>query len=528
MSTLAALLALTPLLLDAPVAAPPDPQSIAGGQPVDSCGWPSVVLLRGNGYLCTGNLIHPEIVATAAHCITVMEPDTRVYFGDTANSAFDKVDVEYCMGSPDFVDNGDGTIPFSEVQNDWGFCKLAEPVTDVTPIPPLYGCEMDLLAPGTEIVRVGFGKETLATNQFFKRWVQTTIVSIPFTGANGWPTQLSEGGGGEGTCPGDSGGPAFIRVPVEAGGDGSWRMVAIQSTQPVEDANGDPIECGTEPNNTAVLAQGVEFIESHSGIDITPCFDVDGSWNPTFDCSGFPLEPGAGGGNWPNNCEPTQVGEFAGACGSPFDQLNPDLTAPQVAIIEPAATVDEPFTGEPLVVHVVADADDGTGWGVSHVELAIIDATTQDELARFSDDTPPFEWDPAFPQGEFWIRAHAFDNAGLEAHSDILDIRVGVEPPQGGSTTGAETGGPEQTTGDDSTASTSGTGGVGETSDAGSADTGGGTSGASASGTDAAGSADATEDGSDGCGCRAEQAPAGGVWLVLGLGLLLRRRDPTA
>ena len=196
------LLSVIPLLaMPAEQVPEPEPVHIAGGEDVNGCGWPSVVVMRGNGYLCTGNLIHPEIVATAAHCIEVMEPETEVEFGDTANTAHPKVEVEYCMSSPDFVSNGDGTIPFSEVQNDWGFCKLEEPVTDVEPIPAIFGCEVDLLVPGAEITRVGFGKTSLANTQFFKRFVEVEINEIPYTGQYGWPTQLSEGGGGQGTCP---------------------------------------------------------------------------------------------------------------------------------------------------------------------------------------------------------------------------------------------------------------------------------------------------------------------------------------
>ena len=38
---------------------------------------------------------------------------------------------EICVPLPTEVRNGDGTIAFDQVGNDWGFCKLAAPVTDV-------------------------------------------------------------------------------------------------------------------------------------------------------------------------------------------------------------------------------------------------------------------------------------------------------------------------------------------------------------------------------------------------------------
>lgn len=518
------LLVMVPALLvtitagDPPIAAVPDTKAIAGGETVATCGWPSVVVLRGNGYLCSGNLITPEIVATAAHCIEVMEPNTRVYFGDTANTAKEKVAVEYCLSSPDFVSNGDGTIPFAQVGNDWGFCKLAAPVTDVEPIPPIYGCELDLVQPGAEIVRVGFGKETLATNQFFKRWVETTIVSVPFLDANGWPKQLSEGGGGQGTCPGDSGGPSFIRVPAASGGDDSWRMVAIQSTQPIEDAQGNPIECGTEPNNTAVLSQGLGFIEMHSSVDVTPCFDIDGSWDPTFECAGFVQDPGLGGGNWTMGCHPGPLGDFSAACGEAFDQLYPDLTAPTVTIVEPPGPVDLPWPGDAVTISVLVDADDGDGWGVSHVELVILDASTRQELAVFDSDGEPHAWDPAFPQGTYLIKAIARDNAGLTAETPTRPIDIGVEPPASddGSSEGDDTGDDEGSSG-----------GVDDTSSS-SAEVGNDPGGTGGSG-DGSETTVATDSGDGGCSCRSSASGSGSAptWLVVVMLLVCcRRRQP--
>jgi MYXO-CTERM domain-containing protein len=431
-----------------------DPAAINGGETVEPCGWPSVVLLRGNGYLCTGNLIHPEIVATAAHCIAVMEPETEVEFGDTANTANAKVDVEYCTGSPDFIDTKDGTIPFDEVGNDWGFCKLVSPITDVEPIPVIYGCEMDLIQPGAEIVRVGFGRETLSTSQFFKRELVTQINEIAFTGANGWPTQLTEAGNGEGTCPGDSGGPSFIRVPAADGGEDAWRMVAIQSTQPLEDGEGNEIECGDAPNNTAVISQGVELIESESGIDVTPCFDTAGGWDPSFECQGFPIDPGAGGGTWAMGCEPGPLSGFSAACGVSFDVGNPDASAPVVTIVDPAGDQSLPWEGEAIAIHVIAEADDGpNGWGIASVDLVIL-AQDDSELGRFTDENEPWEWDPEFPQGSFRIRAIATDNAGLLANSQDVQIDIGVESEDtgdGGVDTTGEGGTTDEPADDDGT-----------------------------------------------------------------------------
>lgn len=495
----------------------PDPVPITGGDEVNVCGWPSVVHLSGDGYLCTGALVAPNIVVTAAHCIEVM-PNMLVRFGDTANSSQDLVPVDFCMGAPDFVSNGDGTIAFDQVQHDWGFCKLTADVPGVTPIPVAYGCEMDQVVEGADQVRVGFGRLNMSNTQFFKREVVTPINSIPFTDeATGWPTQLSEGGGGVGTCPGDSGGPSFISVPTEDGGE-AWRMVAIQSTQPVEDGEGNEIECGTEPNNTAVIAQGVPFIEDNSGVDITPCFDQDGNWDPSFDCQGFPIDPAAGGGSWAVGCEAGPLTGWVNSCGASFPEEVPDSEAPNVVLVEPEEDVVLPFEGEAVTVHVLADANDGDGWGMDYVQLVIMNADSMEVLATFDDLEEAYEWDPEFPTGVFLIQAIGYDNAGLVTETETRTIYVGVDPPGAGDDDDDDDGADETAGADDDGGDAGGTGGDagGTAGDDDDDDDGGDGTGLSG------GLARGGEDDS-GCSCRTDSSGPGAFGLLM-LGLLAIRR----
>ena len=510
---------LLPLVVGVGMTTPePDPVHIFGGAEVETCGWQSVVVLRGNGYLCSGNLIHPEIITTAAHCIEVMDPETEVEFGDTANTAQELAAVDYCMMNPDFVSNGDGTIPLSEVQQDYAFCKLAEPVTNVVPVPPIFGCEIDQVEVGAEIVRVGFGRGSVNNSQFFKREVQIPIQEIPYTDSNGWPSHIREGGGGQGTCPGDSGGPSFIRIPSQGGGPDTWRQLSIQSTSQYEDENGDPVECGTYPNNSAALPQAVAWIEEESGIDIAPCYDAFGNWDPTFECQMYPEDPADGEGNWAGggSCETGPLSGFVDSCGGSFDDLNPDGDAPAITIVDPPEDLYVEWEGSSVAVHILAEADDGDGWGMSNVTLVIYDYDTGDELGSFDDPEEAYEWEPDFPMGLFEIVAVGTDNAGHAAESNRVLIGIGVDPPAGettGGTGGGDTTGGEGDGGGDEGGGTTtgnddgGDDGAGETGDP----SGGGESGTPPQ-----------RGGDEGCGCR---TGGSGGWALLGLlGLLGWRR----
>jgi hypothetical protein len=255
-------------------------QPIFGGQNATACQWPTTVLLSG----CTGTLVHPLIVTTAAHCGTGHRMAT---FGETSGMAARRVPIEYCRV---FQTRGsDGT--------DFAFCKLRTPVTDVPIIPPLMGCEVDILKPGQKVVVAGFGDNNDNNGGFgTKRWVETTL-NRPDTGRG-----AQVGGMGKAPCFGDSGGPAFVKLP-----DGSWRSFGI-------DSSGTGDSCGAG-DIMAMIYKAVPWIEQQSGIDISPCHDADGTWNPGPNCHSFSLDPLATGRTWANGCAEPALSPPAATCG---------------------------------------------------------------------------------------------------------------------------------------------------------------------------------------------------------------------
>ena len=64
-ASIPALAGASPVTVESP--AEVDVPEVYNGVPVEECAWPTVVAVTGGG-LCTGTLIHPELVVYAAHC----------------------------------------------------------------------------------------------------------------------------------------------------------------------------------------------------------------------------------------------------------------------------------------------------------------------------------------------------------------------------------------------------------------------------------------------------------------------------
>ncbi len=265
-----------------------EPMPIYGGTEAGECDWPTTVYMDG----CTGTLVHPQLVVFAAHCMFFaggQGPDFAG-FGESADSPARQVPIDQCTMYPGWTPGGRG--------DDVAFCTLAEPVNDVPIVPILMGCETEILASGQPVTLVGFG---VTESDVFgvKHAVQTTINSV--LGA-----EVNLGGGGTSSCNGDSGGPAYVQLE-----DGSWRVFGVTS-------RGTSGSCADE-SIYGLIHEHIELIESTAGLDVTPCHDVDGTWNPTEGCTGFPMNPGVGETPWAMGCAQTELSPPSMTCGDPID-----------------------------------------------------------------------------------------------------------------------------------------------------------------------------------------------------------------
>lgn len=182
---------------------------IVGGTPTNQ--YPAVPLLyseiegQDGAQLCTGTLISPRVILTAAHCVefTGGPPSQYVaYFGADVTGQSDP-DRRAAINIIDFVFDPAWDIDNLEAGHDIGLVLLDQPA----PVPPMAfnRAALESLV-GQQVHLVGWGRTTGDGEDFgIKREAMTSLQSAT-------PLLMQYGSASANTCQGDSGGPNFMTI----------------------------------------------------------------------------------------------------------------------------------------------------------------------------------------------------------------------------------------------------------------------------------------------------------------------------
>ncbi|HBS30014.1 MAG TPA: hypothetical protein DEB06_11345 [Phycisphaerales bacterium] len=195
-------------------------ERIVGGVPDTADAYRACVAVgSATGWCCTGTLVAPSVVVTAAHCVTG-GCAARVFVGRDVRGPGRTIAVRSAIVHPEYRPG----------QNDIAVLLLAEPVNDITPIRVAAASSVES---ARDVRLVGYGNTDLGgtTGYGVRR-----LVDVPVASCCCEPQAAREYGcqprfelvagppvTGRDSCTGDSGGPALVQVGIE------WRLAGATS-----------------------------------------------------------------------------------------------------------------------------------------------------------------------------------------------------------------------------------------------------------------------------------------------------------
>ncbi len=230
---------------------PVDPDAIIGGFPTAPGTTDAAVGVGTNdGRFCTGTVVAPRLVLTAAHCLE------DVATGSTITIFFGEDVTGMSMTSTEFAMHPRYCPVCTEERYDFAYVKLPQDYV------PLDGYLLPItdqrewnetMRVGNVVRLVGFGltdPDRQSVGDKIKHEVTVTIDRFTSLGS-----EFFAGGFGRDTCSGDSGGPVVTQL-----GNGTYRLAGVTSR------GGD---CG-QGGWYGVPFTSLLWLRDHAGVDLLP------------------------------------------------------------------------------------------------------------------------------------------------------------------------------------------------------------------------------------------------------------------
>ncbi len=294
------LIVLAALALAACTGTPPPgqlQQSIINGTVDD--GDPAVVLVfaqvpgQSTGSLCTGEVISPHVVMTAAHC---MSPDTvgagaqfTIFTGTMLPNSAPPADELIKVTESHFVPTFGYNPMTGGDQDDVGVLILATP-TAITPI-PFNHFALPTSAKGQAVRIVGYGltmgNDSTGATAGTRHQAPTALFDFQAQTLTLYDKMHSN-------CEGDSGGPTLLPL------DGTERIIGITQVGYV----GCPVDMASTDTRIDAYAS---FVDSYVAMFDPPPVAPGGACTSDSDCGSLPCLDGGSGKICAQPCDPSAM-----------------------------------------------------------------------------------------------------------------------------------------------------------------------------------------------------------------------------